>query len=209
MLRTNSILASILVVFLIGCTTGGSSTRRVAQTATSLDRLKAAMIEGSEVLSVSLSNLTALAFSSPEEVEKALDRYSKSISKLNEGANRIRSRADTVDRQKERHFEMWEAEIAAMKSAQIAGMSEGRRRVVIEKFEAVRESLNQTRDNYVPFAAVLQDIEVAVSLDPSLTVLEELQARLPEITAQGSQLSSAINGSIEAINQAKLLWNRR
>ena len=156
-------MAILCIVVLNGC--GGSGYKKADSTTSSMDALKAELLEGKEEIGKTMTALDQVTATANTNPRPAYEKFKKELENTRKQANRVRSRANEMTKQGQAYFKTWEAQYKKVASPEMKQRFEQRKAEMSAKYQKIQEYAQQVKVDYDAFMKNLGDIQVVLGVD--------------------------------------------
>jgi hypothetical protein len=119
--------------------------------------------------------LSTLVNQPPTDLRGSFERYQKAVDALERAVGAVNTEADHMQREGQKYFATWDAQLAAIQNENIRARSAGRQQEVARQFAAMQQQYLAVRQQFVPLLSRLRDIQRLLSVDLTPTGIRTAQ----------------------------------
>lgn len=190
-----SVFAGLLAVVLVGAG-GCASGPDAAGTIESMGQFGTEVAKVSDGIDAALAALEALTGAQGDDLKGSFDAYTKSVSALEEQADKVRDLASELKARGDEFFAEWEAD-------ETSEVSPERRAKLSASYGQIEQSMSAAAKDFDPFLASLKDIQKFLKLDLTRRSLGSLSDVVTEAREHGAQVKSSIGKVLENVNSVR------
>jgi len=184
-MKVVGILMLIVLIAMAGCASDG--TKKAGAAANRIDDLGEKMLAGDQLIEDTVSALNAMVEKPEGDLTAMFNTYRNDLSRLEDVAKKVGSRADAVWDQKDEYFEQWEKSLDEINNEEFKNIAEERKKLVLAAFGRVQKSLDDTSASFEPLLKNLQDIRTMLTNDLNATGVRAIAPIATQITDQSAK----------------------
>ena len=159
--------------FLSGCANSGYT--KAQTTSNSLSNAASEVEVARQQLAAAAAALTTLVTAPTADLRGAFERYRSGVDALESSVNRLNREAENMQKQGQKYFATWDAQLAEIQNENIRARSAGRQQEVARQFASIQQQYAMVSQQFPPLLSRLRDIQRLLSVDLTPTGLRTAQ----------------------------------
>lgn len=189
------------VLWQTGCATTGN--QRSVNTSNTMKAVEQDYIDAVAQVDITDSCLQSLIDPGQPDEQKALDKYSENVHRMNDLAKRLFERADQMSAQQRNYFEEWRMQGNTYTDDRIQALSEQRRADLSEVFAHISEASVGVKGSLKTYVSDNHQINIYLSTDLTPKGVEAITPTIQQAIVDGGNLKDAVQPVLDAIGNAR------
>jgi hypothetical protein len=156
--------------------------------------------KGKEAIDTTMKALSDIATTATTDPRKAYDQYTKAVANLDSTANKIRSRAQSMQEKGQAYFTQWEAELAQVANPEIRALAEQRKAKLRESFDNVKKYTEPLKAQFDPWMSNLKDLDKYLGNDLTIAGVEAAKPLFTKTQEEGIEVQKSMDGLMAELN---------
>jgi hypothetical protein len=138
----------------------------------------------------------------PDE-QKAYDKYSPNVSRMEDLGHRLFERADRMNAEQKNYFEEWRMQGNSYTDERIQALSEQRRADLSESFAQISQASVGVKGSLKAYISDIRQIKTYLSTDLTPKGVDAITPTIQQAITDGAQLKEAVKPVLLAIGNAR------
>jgi hypothetical protein len=183
------------LVLIVGCSSGSGQMSEGKKAVEGFGDTKVALQKAQAQVDKTLSTMNAM--SAGGDLKKSYAAFNDSVADLEKTASAARKRSAGMQANVDAYVKKWQAEMEKMNDPTIKASLAERRDAVKSNFETVRNDATAARDAYQPFITQVKEIQKALSINLTPSMVPGLKPGMDKANALGATLKQKL-GAMQA-----------
>lgn len=187
--RTISAGALVAVAALCaGCASTGY--QQAERSTASMKDTRDLLTDARREVGVTMATLNQMVGQTEGDLVTQFQEYSRNLTAVQRSGQRIRSQVQTMRSRSEGFLSSWEQEMDSLSSEKARQQSEERRTQTVRQYEALVESMDQTRMATEPFMSNLLDIQSMLQRDLTWAGVDSVKGLVSKANTQAREVQA-------------------
>jgi hypothetical protein len=189
------------VLFQTGCATTGN--QRSTDTRNTMKAVEQDYLDALAQVDVTDGSLQALINQGQPDENKAYDKYSNNVNRMENLGKRLFERADQMNAKQKNYFEEWRMQGNTYTNEQIQALSEQRRADLSEVFAQISQASVGVKGSLKTYISDIRQIKIYLSTDLTPKGVDAITPTVQQAITDGGNLKDAVQPVLSAIDNAR------
>ena len=180
------------------CQSGGKS--QANSTVKNLNKFQMELQKGQDSINKAVETLNAL-YEEGGDMAEEYAMFCDAVDGVESQRDRVRSVHASLGEERESYVQAWEEGLANIQNASMKEKAMERRDAVVEKFEDLSSSGQETRETFDAWFADISDIKTVLSFDLNPTGVKELDDEIESIGKRAGKINKGLEEFTESIGK--------